>query len=168
MVEPYDPERIPVVMVHGLWSSPTTWMEMFNDLRAYPDIRKRYQFWFYQYPTGQPFWISAVEMRHKLAEWMTLDPEDANPNLKQMVLVGHSMGGLVSKLQTLDSGDAFWRILTDKPIEELQATESDRSRLAKSFYFQANPNVKNEWSRSAPLTGAATLPTTIPAISRGV
>jgi pimeloyl-ACP methyl ester carboxylesterase len=155
MVEPYDPERIPVVMVHGLWSSPTTWMEMFNDLRAYPDIRKRYQFWFYQYPTGQPFWISAAQMRDKLAEArMTLDPEDANPNLKQMVLVGHSMGGLVSKLQTLDSGDAFWRILTDKPIEELQATESDRSRLAKSFYFQANSNVKRVVTIGSPHRGS--------------
>ena len=54
---------IPVVMVHGLWSSPLTWMEMFNDLRSFPEIRDRYQFWFYLYPTGQPFWVSAAEMR---------------------------------------------------------------------------------------------------------
>ena len=59
MVEPYNPQKIPVLMVHGLWSSPLTWMEMFNDLRNYPEIRERYQFWFYLYPTGQPFWLSA-------------------------------------------------------------------------------------------------------------
>jgi hypothetical protein len=52
MVEPYDPAKIPVLMVHGLWSSPTTWMEMFNDLRAYPELRSRFQFWFYLYPTS--------------------------------------------------------------------------------------------------------------------
>ena len=59
MVEPYDPNKIPVLMVHGLWSSPMTWMEMFNDLLAYPEIRSNYQFWFYLYPTGEPFWVSA-------------------------------------------------------------------------------------------------------------
>ena len=36
MLEPYDPNKMPVVMVHGLWSSPVTWMEMFNDLRSDP------------------------------------------------------------------------------------------------------------------------------------
>ena len=68
MLEPYDPQPIPVVMVHGLWSSPMTWMEMFNDLRAFPEIRDRYQFWFYLYPTGQPFWASAAQFRETLAE----------------------------------------------------------------------------------------------------
>ena len=122
MVEPFDPNRIPVVMVHGLWSSPTTWMEMFNDLRAFPEIRSRYQFWFFLYPTGQPFWTSAAQLRDTLAEVrQTLDPQLQNPNLDQMVLVGHSMGGLVSQLQTLESGDDFWRIVSDKPFEELQA-----------------------------------------------
>src|SRR6185369_4353754 len=57
MLEPYDPQKIPVLFVHGLWSSPITWMEMFNDLRSQPEIRARYQFWFYFYPTGQPFWL---------------------------------------------------------------------------------------------------------------
>ncbi|MGI9457693.1 MAG: esterase/lipase family protein, partial [Aeoliella sp.] len=67
MLEPFDPNKMPVVMVHGLWSSPVTWMEMFNDLRSDPHVRDRYQFWFYLYPTGQPFWVSASQMRKDLA-----------------------------------------------------------------------------------------------------
>ena len=63
MLEPYDPNKIPVLMVHGLWSSLITWMEMFNDLRGNREIRNHYQFWFYLYPTGQPFWITAAQMR---------------------------------------------------------------------------------------------------------
>ena len=59
----FDPRKVPVVMVHGLWSSPLTWMEMFNDLRSDPTLRKNCQFWFYLYPTGQPFWNSAVRFR---------------------------------------------------------------------------------------------------------
>src|SRR5262249_25073995 len=68
MLEPYDPNRIPVVMIHGLWSSPTTWMEMFNDLRSWREIREKYQFWFYLYPTAQPFWTSAAQLRQTLSE----------------------------------------------------------------------------------------------------
>ena len=52
----------------------------------------------------------------------TLDPAIRNPNLDQIVLVGHSMGGLVSMLQTLESGDDFWRLLSAKPLEDLRAT----------------------------------------------
>ena len=155
MVEPFDPSRIPVVMVHGLWSSPTTWMEMFNDLRAFPEIRSRFQFWFFLYPTGQPFWASAAQLRDTLAEVrQTLDPQVQNPNLDQLVLVGHSMGGLVSKLQTLESGDNFWKIVSNKPIEQLQATPDERARLARSFYFHPNPSVKRVVTIGTPHRGS--------------
>ncbi len=155
MVEPYDPRRIPVVMVHGLWSSPTTWMEMFNDLRSFPEIRSRYQFWFYQYPTGKPFLTSAAEMREALAEVRsTLDPNRLNPNLDQMVLVGHSMGGLVSRLQTTESSDDFWRIVTDRPFSELRATPQEQDKLAKLFFFNANPSIKRVITIGTPFRGS--------------
>jgi hypothetical protein len=155
MVEPFDPNRIPVVMVHGLWSSPTTWMEMFNDLRAFPEIRSRYQFWFFLYPTGQPFWISAAQLRDTLNEVRaTIDPQINNPNLDQLVLVGHSMGGLVSKMQSLESGDDFWRLLSDQPLEELRATPEEKARLAKSFYFHPNPSIKRVVTLGTPHRGS--------------
>jgi hypothetical protein len=155
MVEPYDPNRIPVVMVHGLWSSPTTWMEMFNDLRAFPELRRRYQFWFFQYPTGQPFWMSAAQMRDALAQMRNdLDPSHTNPNLDQMVLVGHSMGGLVSRMQTIDSGDRFWNLISYVPIEEIKASDDERSKLAKYFYFQANPSIRRVITLGTPHHGS--------------
>ena len=122
MVEPFDPHKIPVLMVHGLWSSPMTWMEMFNDLLAYPEIRSNYQFWFYLYPTGEPFWVSANQMRSELVKVrQTFDPQGDNRVFDQMVLVGHSMGGLVSMMQTIDSGNDFWQIVSEHPFDELQA-----------------------------------------------
>jgi pimeloyl-ACP methyl ester carboxylesterase len=155
MIEPYDPRRIPVVMVHGLWSSPLTWMEMFNDLRAFPEIRDRYQFWFYLYPTGQPFWESAAQMRETLAEVrQRLDPTDQKPVLDQMVLVGHSMGGLVSRMQTIESGDDFWHILSDRPLTELQADEQSRARLARIVYFHPNPSIKRVITLGTPHQGS--------------
>jgi pimeloyl-ACP methyl ester carboxylesterase len=155
MVEPYDPRKIPVLMVHGLWSSPLTWMEMFNDLRALPEIRERYQFWFYLYPTGQPFWTSAAALRRDLAEVrQTLDPARENPALDQMVLVGHSMGGLISRLQTLDSGDDYWHVLSDRSFGELDATDEEKMGIASVVYFQPNPGVKRVITIASPHRGS--------------
>jgi pimeloyl-ACP methyl ester carboxylesterase len=155
MLEPYDPNKIPVLMVHGLWSSPITWMEMFNDLRALPEVRERYQVWFYLYPTGQPFWTSAAGLRSDLADMrQLLDEKKENRALGQMVLVGHSMGGLVSRLQTLESGDDFWGVVSDKPFEELKASPEERDSLASVCYFHPNPSVARVISIGTPHRGS--------------
>ncbi|WP_390620913.1 esterase/lipase family protein [Novipirellula galeiformis] len=142
MLEPYDPNRIPVLMVHGLWSSPLTWMDMFNDLRSFPEIRERYQFWFYLYPTGQPFWISAQQLRKDLAAMReSFDPGGRDRAVDQMVLVGHSMGGLVSRLQTMESGNDFWKIVSDHPADEMKGTQADRVKLVSTLFFKPNQSV---------------------------
>ncbi len=142
LLEPFDPRKIPVILVHGLWSSPMTWMEMFNDLRAVPEIRERYQFWFYLYPTGQPFWVSAADFREDLQEVQrTLDPANTAAPLQKMVLVGHSMGGLVSMMQTLDMGDRLWRLVSNKPLEELTAEPAVKAELSRIAFFAPNPAV---------------------------
>jgi pimeloyl-ACP methyl ester carboxylesterase len=142
LLEPFDPRKIPVILVHGLWSSPMTWMEMFNDLRAVPELRERYQFWFYLYPTGQPFWVSAADFRDDLRDvQQTLDPDNAAEPLKRTVLVGHSMGGLVSLMQTLDMGDRLWRLVSDKPLDELKAEPAVKGELSRIAFFAPNPSV---------------------------
>jgi pimeloyl-ACP methyl ester carboxylesterase len=155
MLEPYDPTKIPVLMVHGVWSSPITWMEMFNDLRAQAEVREHYQFWFYLYPTGQPFWISARQLRDDLNYVRaSVDPQKSSPALDQMVLVGHSMGGLVSRLQTLESGDDFWHIVSDKPFEDVKATPELKAGLEKTFYFQPNPSIRRVVTIGTPHRGS--------------
>jgi pimeloyl-ACP methyl ester carboxylesterase len=155
MLEPYDPNKVPVVMVHGLWSSPVTWMEMFNDLRSIPEVRENYQFWFFLYPTGQPFWISATQMRAELERVrQTLDPGRSAAPLDQMVLVGHSMGGLVSTMQTLEPGDEFWRVISDKPFADLNADEETRRKLEETLFFRPNPSVKRVVTIATPHRGS--------------
>lgn len=155
MLEPYDPAKIPVVMVHGFWSSAITWTEMFNDLRANPTINQRYQFWFYMYPTGQPFWVSAKEMREDLAKLQTdLDPERKSLALDQMVLVGHSMGGLISVLQTVDSDDQIWRLLSDQPFEKLNGDPAVIADLRDTIFFKANPQIKRVITLAMPYQGS--------------
>lgn len=155
MLEPFDPARIPVVMVHGLWSSPVTWMPMFNDLRSFTELRKNYQFWFYQYPTGQPFWLSATQMREDLEELrQKLDPDHRYQALDHTVLVGHSMGGLVSRMQTIDSRDQFWRILSQEPFENLKGPPEDITKLRKAAFFTANRDVRRVVTIGTPHRGS--------------
>jgi len=156
MLEPYRPDKIPVLMVHGFWSSPATWMEMFNDLRADPAVRDKFQFWFYLYPSGQPFWLSAQQLRQDLADMQQrLDPQQRSIPLKQMVLVGHSMGGLIAKLQTLNSSDDFWRMLSDKPIDQLNVDKATRQKLVTTLYFTPNPSIRRVVTIASPHRGSS-------------
>lgn len=156
MLQPYEPGKIPVVMIHGLWSSPLTWMEMFNDLRSDPTLRENFQFWFYLYPTGQPFWNSATRFRDDLAELRNrIDPEHREKALDQMVLVGHSMGGLVAKLQTVESRDDYWHIVSDQPFQQLKADDATRAQLQKVFYFEPNQSVRRVVTIGTPHHGSS-------------
>ena len=155
MLEPYDPSKIPVVMVHGLWSSPMTWALMFNDLRANSDIRNNYQFWFYSYSTAQPFWVSAMRMRQDLTRIREeLDPQRTSKALDQMVLVGHSMGGLVSEMQTIGSGDRFWRHVSSVPIDSLEGDQETLDRVRRVFFFDPVPSVKRVVTIATPFSGS--------------
>jgi pimeloyl-ACP methyl ester carboxylesterase len=155
MVQPYESGKIPVVFIHGLWSSPMTWMEMFNDLRSSPDIRRHYQFWFYLYPTGQPFWISAAQLRRDMWEMrQSLDPEHREPAFDQMVLVGHSMGGLVARLQTLESGDDYWKLASRIPWQQVKAPADIHQKLGEMLYFHANPSIRRVVTIATPFGGS--------------
>ena len=155
MLEPFDPNKIPVVMVHGFWSSPTIWTNMFNDLRADRTIRENYQFWFYMYPSGQPFWFSALQMRRDLARAReVLDVDHTAQSLDQMVLVGHSMGGLISRLQAVDSDDSIWGLLSERPVEELVGDATAISQLHETLFFKANPSVRRVVTMATPFQGS--------------
>jgi pimeloyl-ACP methyl ester carboxylesterase len=143
LLEPYQPGKIPVLMVHGLLSSPLTWAPMFNDLRADPELRDRYQFWFYLYPTGPGYLQAAADLRHALHTLRAeLDPRGTDLALEQMVMVGHSMGGLVSRLLTTDSGDDFFRLVSKRPLDKLPVDQTVRNELEQVFYFAREPEVR--------------------------
>jgi pimeloyl-ACP methyl ester carboxylesterase len=143
MFEPYQPGKIPVVMVHGLLSSPLTWSTMFNDLRADPTLRQHFQFWFYLYPTGDPYLETAADLRQSVARLRReLDPERADPALDHMVFVGHSMGGLVSKLLTVAGGDDFWALASSLPFNSLKVHPDTRAKLERLFFFNPEPCVR--------------------------
>src|SRR5690242_3458523 len=119
-IEPYRPGRIPVVFVHGTASSAGRWGDMVNDLLDDPRIRERYQFWFFTYDTGNPVLYSAALLREALRDALhKLDPAGNDPALSQMVVIGHSQGGLLAKAMVVDSGDRVWNAIANKPIDQI-------------------------------------------------
>ncbi|MFZ9092522.1 MAG: esterase/lipase family protein, partial [Planctomycetaceae bacterium] len=154
MLEPFDPQRIPVLMVHGFWSNPLAWTQMFNDLIATPEIRQRYQFWFYLYPTGEPLPVVAARMRHTLQKMRDdCDPHRTMPALDQMVVAGHSMGGILGHMLTIDSGDELWGSVSSKPIDSLPLSATLRDQLEDTWFFKANPSVKRLITIATPYGG---------------
>ncbi len=142
MNEPFQPGKIPVVLVHGLASSPVTWSHLENDLRAHPAIMARYQVWVFRYDTGAPFLTSAAELRRQLAKLrQTVDPCRADQSLSRMVMIGHSLGGLVSKLQVTQSGDELWWSAAKQPFETIRAEPKTRAQLTNLFFFAPSPDV---------------------------
>jgi pimeloyl-ACP methyl ester carboxylesterase len=142
-LEPYKPGKIPIVLIHGLLSTPITWAPMFNDLQADPTIRNRYQFWVYYYPTGNPYLVTAASLRKDLAKMRrAIDPEKKDAALDDLVLVGHSMGGLVSRLLTVDGGDDFWKTASSTPLDLLRLKPDSRAELLQTYYFERQPQVR--------------------------
>ena len=136
LIEPYQPGKIPVLFIHGLMSSPDTWVQMINALKNDPVIRKRYQFWFYSFSSGMPILATAGNLRQILLaarEELGTTPE-ARENFDKMVLIGHSMGGLVSR--TLLQGDPHYMVetVTQRTWDEITSSLSeDELEVVETF-----------------------------------
>src|SRR6267143_4286260 len=136
-LQPYDPDRIPLVFVHGLFSTPFDWVKTINGLQADPEIRKHYQFWVFAYPTGNPILYSALRLREELAK-----VDKLYPNHKDYVLVGHSMGGLLSQAQVTSITRADWEQTLGELGMQLFATLRPTDLVARATTFKANPRIK--------------------------
>ena len=143
MLHPYRPGRIPVVLVHGTASSPARWAEMYNELANDPVLGNRYQFWLFQYSTGQPVLYSAMQFRRALrATVAEVDPDGKDPTLRRMIIIGHSQGGLLTKLMAIHSENRFWRNMSDEPFENFQAPPETRELLKEAAFFDPVPGVE--------------------------
>ena len=140
--EPFRRGRIPVVFVHGTNSSPARWADMVNDLEADPWVRQHYQFWFFSYDSGNPIGYSAMLLRRALKKAVqTYDPDGNDPCLQHMIVIGHSQGGLLTKMTVIDSGDRFWRNISDTPIDQLHMSEDTRALLREATFVKPLPFV---------------------------
>ena len=148
-LQPFDPGRTPVIFVHGLQDTPVSFAPMVNALRKDPEIQRRYQFWVFSYPSGYPYPYSATLLRRELDGIAR-----KFPNRKSIVLVGHSMGGMVCRLMITDAGDKIWRDLFAKSPAETALAGHAREFLRDVFVFNHRPEVKRVIFISTPHRGS--------------
>lgn len=155
MLAPYQPDKIPVVFVHGLMSNPRTWVQTINVLLSDTRIRNNYQFWFFAYATGNPIIYSASLLRKSLLQAkQTFDPKGDNPYFKRMVLVGHSMGGILSKTMVQNSGDKLLQDMLGKPVSELKLEPDQEAFLTELFVLERLSFVERAIFVAAPHRGS--------------
>ena len=115
-IQVYNPNKIPVILTHGLMSSAGTFDNLVNRLYADPEIRRNYQFWYFNYPTGVAWTVSARAYRESLQKLRDqVDPHHKNPNWDKMVVVGHSMGGLITHYSQCEEP---WNLLRASDIPQ--------------------------------------------------
>ena len=142
MLHPYQRGRVPVVLVHGTASGPARWADMINELQNDPVLREHIQFWLFTYNTSNPILLSANELRNALRRTIAaIDPAHQDPALRDLILVGHSQGGLLARLMVTDSGTRFWDAVVNVPLEQLKMTPATRALLAETMFFAPLPNV---------------------------
>ena len=154
-MEPYRRGRIPVVFVHGTASSAGRWAEMFNVLLSDPVIRQRYQFWAFSYDTSNPIVYSAMLLREALTEAVNwLDPQGEDAALQQMVVIGHSQGGLLTKMTVVSTGSKLWDAISRKPLDELTLTDETRDLVRRAMFVEPLPFIKRVVFISTPHRGS--------------
>src|SRR5204862_6521433 len=160
-LQAYDPNRIPVIFVHGLQDTPASWAPMINTLRDDPEIRRRYQFWVYSYPSGYPYPYSAALFRQELDAIGR-----AFPNRQRIILVGHSMGGMISRLMVTDAGDKIWRERFGKSPAETAIPAESRKLLEETLIFNHRPEVRRVIFISTPHRGSVMAPNWVARMAR--
>jgi pimeloyl-ACP methyl ester carboxylesterase len=149
-LQQFDPARTPVIFVHGLQETGASWAPMIDSLRHDPSIRKHYQFWYFSYPSGYPYPYAAALLRQDLD-----GIKRAFPNHKRVVLIGHSMGGLICRLMITDAGDKIWRDFFATPPAKTPLTAESYRRLKKVFVFSHRLEVSRVIFISTPHRGSA-------------
>lgn len=136
-LQPYNPDRIPLIFVHGLISTPQMWRNVINEIETDPELRGRFQYWVFAYPTGNPFPYSALRLREELGKVRQIYGWPHG-----FVLISHSMGGLLAQMQATTLTREDWHRTIGKPADELFARLPSDSLIHRALIFDANPDVR--------------------------
>ncbi len=154
-IAPFKKGHIPVVFIHGTASSAARWVEMLNELENDQRLWGRYQFWSFTYNTGNPILYTGGMLADGLKELIrALDPEGNDAALKEMIIIGHSQGGILAKFPVMDSGTRFWNNAADVPFDKLDVSKETRDMLEKSFFYKPLPFVRRVIFISTPHRGS--------------
>jgi len=153
--EPYDPNRIPVLLIHGLISVPMIWRDILPEVMSDPEISKRYQVMLFAYPSGISIVESAKMLRNDLAAMRKhYDPDGSDPLSRNMVVAGHSMGGILTHTLVVEMGNHLWEQISSTPFDQLEVEPDQKERIRSLLFFKPDPAVHRAFYFSAPHRGA--------------
>ena len=78
-------------------------------------------------------------LRNVLGE---IDPLGKDDALRQMVMIGHSQGGILTKLMAIRSGNRFWENITKEPFEDVKMAPETRELLREAMFFEPVPTLR--------------------------
>ncbi|MCI2260800.1 esterase/lipase family protein [Xanthomonas indica] len=170
LTQPYDPNRRVLVLLHGLASSPEAWVNLANDLLGDPQVRARYQIWLVYYPTNLPIPYTHLQVRTALQQTLDqFDPQRRSVSAHDMVLIGHSMGGVLARLMVSSSdGERLWRTLFDGAALDPQARQALQARLGPMLHFAPMPEVSEAIFLATPQRGTPEAAGTLGELARAV
>lgn len=155
MMEPYDPDRIPVLLIHGLVSVPIIWRDIIPIMMSDPEIARRYQFMVFTYPSSYYVAESTHLLRRSLERMREkYDPEGNDPLSRDMVVIGHSMGGVISHAMVADVGDRFWNEISEVPPEQLNLDPESTAKIREAVFYQPDPAIDRVIYIATPHRGA--------------
>lgn len=155
LTTPLDDRRIPVLLIHGLSSSPLVWRNIVAEAMIVPEIRRRFQFWYAYYPTGVPLVQSAATIRNSLADIRNHDdPHHASVASRNLVIVGYSMGGIIAQILSTDVGDRLWNALSRKPLDEVPLSPEEKAALRNIVFWHPVPGLRTVVFIATPHRGA--------------
>jgi pimeloyl-ACP methyl ester carboxylesterase len=167
LLEDYDPDKRPLVMIHGLGSNPLIWANLSNAVWGAQDLRDRYQVWQVVYQTDAPLLAARLRIQDYLDEaWRLLDPEGDARARSGAVLVGHSFGGVIARLLCAQSGDALWNAAFLVPPQALHASAQDLATARRIFFFHPYPGIARAVFLAAPHRGSPSAATVLGHVTR--
>lgn len=155
LMEPYDPKKIPLLMVHGLQSTPVAFINLTNDLLADPMVRQRYQIWHYHYQTGTPVLLNAANFRRIVSSTLKeIDPQGDDFATNHLVIIGHSMGGILTHTLVSEPDYKLWDAVIKVRPDKVKMPPESLTQLKDVFLFHRDPRVKRVIFISVPHRGS--------------
>jgi pimeloyl-ACP methyl ester carboxylesterase len=154
LMQPYDPNRRIIFMLHGLASSPEAWVNLVNEIMGDTEMRKHYQVWSVYYPTNAPIALNRYTVSNAFNGTLRhFDPKGSAPASQDMVFIGHSMGGVIARLMLSSSGEVLWDDAVQRYKLQGERLKRVETRLGPLLHFTPQPNVERAIFIASPHRG---------------
>ena len=155
LTEPYDPNKIPILLVHGLQSTPFAFASLISAIRRDPTLNERFQVWTFLYGTGTPVVVNALHLRQELDKAIrAVDPHDRDFATRHIIVLGHSMGGIMAHTLVSSSGERLWNALFTVAPNQLRGDKEMIRQWNEALHFQRNARIVRAIFAATPHRGS--------------